>query len=297
VAERLVLITGCSSGFGQAMVRAFAREGFLVLATARGVASRPALVADLEREAPGRVTVLSLDVTDPRERAAVAAAVRARREGLECLVNNAGYGLFGALEDLAPDQIRRQLEVNVLGAVLLTRELLPSLRAARGRVINVSSVLGYAGFPLTSAYCASKFALEGFSEALRLELRSHGVGVALVEPGGHRTRFADNVEWGAASFDPRSAYARQSEAYRRRLETRRSRPGASPDAVAAAVVRLALARRMPPRRRVGHDARLVHLLKGILPARVWDALFASVCERALRATLTPPVEGAQTRFR
>jgi NAD(P)-dependent dehydrogenase (short-subunit alcohol dehydrogenase family) len=285
-----VLITGCSSGFGRAAVSAFAGEGFTVLATARGLAARPELSRALEG-APGRVHSLSLDVTDAAEREAIAATVRARPGGLDCLVNNAGYGLFGALEDCAPDQLRRQMEVNFFGAALLTQALLPSLRAARGRVINVSSMLGSVGFPLTSAYCASKFALEGLTEALALELRPHGVGVTLVEPGGYPTRFAANVEWGEGSLRAGSAYGPQSARYRRRLETFGARRrGASPDAVARAVVRLALARRLPLRRRVGADARLVHALRRILPGGLWDAAYARVCGLTLPA-VPPPVPG------
>jgi NAD(P)-dependent dehydrogenase (short-subunit alcohol dehydrogenase family) len=286
-----VLITGCSSGFGRAAVRAFAREGFTVLATARRLAARPALSRELEGEHPGRVHPLSLDVTDAAEREAVTATVRARPGGLDCLVNNAGFGLFGALEDCAPEQLRRQMEVNFFGAALLTQALLPSLRAARGRVINVSSMLGSVGFPLTGAYCASKFALEGLTAALALELGPHGVGVALVEPGGHPTRFAANVEWGEGSHRAGSAYGPPSARYRQLLETFDARRrGASPDAVAQAVVRLALARRLPRRRRVGRDARLVHVLRRILPEGLWHAVYARVCGRALRAT-PPPAAG------
>jgi NAD(P)-dependent dehydrogenase (short-subunit alcohol dehydrogenase family) len=291
-----VLITGCSSGFGRAAVRAFAHAGFVVLATARDLAARPGLPAELQREGPGRVLPLSLDVTDAAEREAVAAFVRARPGGLDCLVNNAGYGVFGALEDCAPDQLRRQMEVNFFGAALLTQALLPSLRAARGRVINVSSMLGSVGFPLTGAYCASKFALEGLTESLAHELRPHGVGVALVEPGGYPTRFASSVEWAAGSVSAGSAYAARSAGYRRRLETFDGRRrGSSPDVVARVVVGLALARRLPLRRRVGRDARLVHVARRVLPEGLWHAVYAWLCARALPAAPSPGVGAAAPR--
>lgn len=281
-----VLVTGASSGFGHALAGAFLAAGWEVVATLRDAPARAGRLADLARAHPGRLAVLSLDVADPAERAAVAAEVDGRPGGLDCLVNNAGYGLFGALEDLSEAQLRRQLEVNFLGPALLTRALLPALRRARGRVVNVSSVLGFRGLPLTSAYAASKFALEGWSESLHLELRPHGVQVALVEPGGHRTGFATGVEWGAGS-GPGSLYAAQTAAYRALVARFRLRRGAGPERVARTVVRLAATRRMPLRTRVGADSRLAHLLGRVLPEPLAWRAWAGVAARAFTAPTGP----------
>ena len=274
--SRTVLITGCSSGFGRGMVPEFLKHGWTVIATLRNGEVRSGLFARELEAHPGRLSVVSLDVTDPEERAALAETIRTRCGELDCLVNNAGYALFGALEDLSEVQIRRQMEVNFWGTVLLTRELLPFLRRARGRIINLSSVLGHCGFPLTSAYCASKFALEGFTEALSHELRPHRVQVALVEPGRHRTRFSDNVEWGDGSTRLGSAYIPQSQNYRRLKDMLASRKGAGADPVVRAVVRLASMKRMPLRRRVGWDAVLVHLVQRLLPEQLTWRLFSTV---------------------
>jgi NAD(P)-dependent dehydrogenase (short-subunit alcohol dehydrogenase family) len=195
---RRALVTGSSTGIGRLAVSELLRRGWSVLATMRRADERRDLFAEELAANPGTLEVMSLDVADAGERAAVAAHVM-ETGVLDCLINNAGYGLFGALEDLSEEQLRRQFEVNFFGAALLTRDLLPALRRCGGSVLLVSSVLGRTGFPLTSGYCASKYALEGLGEALYYELQPLGVRVGIVEPGGRRTRFGDNVEWAAGS--------------------------------------------------------------------------------------------------
>ncbi|OWJ66155.1 SDR family oxidoreductase [Inquilinus limosus] len=265
---KTVLITGCSSGFGFAAAQRFATAGWSVLATLRGPADRPETAA--LAAIPG-VTVLPLDVTDPAQRAAAAAAVAG---GLDCLINNAGYGLYGPLEALDDDQVRRQIATNLEAPILLTRDLLPALRLRRGRVINISSVLGFIGTPFMTIYSASKHGLSGFSEALRLELAPHGVQVCAVEPGRHDTGFNARLDAPAAVRDlPYRA------AFDRSLARRAARGGVAPERAAAIsdraadrLLRLAESRRMPPRLRLGSDARLVFRLKRLLPEALFDRL-------------------------
>jgi NAD(P)-dependent dehydrogenase (short-subunit alcohol dehydrogenase family) len=279
---RVVLVTGCSSGFGLAMVPAFLERGWHVLATLRRAAERGSVLAvDGERH-PGRLAVISLDVTRDDERRAAIAAAHERWGRLDCVVSNAGRALWGALEDVTPAEVRAQMEVNVLGAAFLVRDALPLLRRTRGRVILISSLFGRMGFPLSSAYCASKFALEGLGAALREELRPHGVQVSVVEPGRHRTGFGCRAVWGAQSASARSAYGAQSAAYVGLTRSLATAPGPPPARVAAAVVALAERRRMAARIRVGRDAQIAHLMHRCLPERVADALWALACERALR---------------
>ena len=286
--RRTVLVTGASSGIGRALAGEFLARGWHVVATLRHAGTRGDLFADLPAAHVRRLTVLSLDVTDAGERGAVGKAVAAWPRGLDCLVNNAGYALFGALEDVSESQLRRQMEVNFFGAALLTRECLPALRQARGCVINVSSVLGFRGLPLNAAYCASKFALEGLSEALRHELRPHGVQVTLVEPGRHRTRFGEHAVWGEGSGRPDSPYARQSAAYRGLVARLARRGAAGPARVARTVVRLASMRRLPLRVRVGPDSRGLHLLGRLLPERVAWRVWAMACDRLFRTSAREP---------
>jgi len=276
---RSVLVTGSSSGFGRGVVTALLARGWKVYATLRDAERRAAEFA-AEKAAHGeRLVLLSLDVTDARQRAAVVERVLADGR-LDCLVNNAGYAQFGALEDLDEEQLRRQMEVNFFGAALLTRALLPALRAARGVVLNVSSVFGFSGFPLTGAYCASKYALEGLSEALYYELLPHGVRVGLVEPGGHRTGFGAAVEWGRTQHD---TYAAETAGYRRLHGKISSRPdGTPPDAVVGALVRLAEARRVPLRTVVGRDARATAALRRIVPERLRAPATGALLARLFR---------------
>jgi NAD(P)-dependent dehydrogenase (short-subunit alcohol dehydrogenase family) len=149
-------------------------------------------------------------------------------------------------------------------------------------------MLGATGLPLTSAYCASKFALEGWTEALRHELRPHGVRVALVQPGGHRTRFAENAVWGEGVARADSPYTRQSAGYRHLKARLTSRPGVGPEAVARVIARLAGADRLPLRVRVGRDARLLHAVHRLLPERLAVGLIAATIDRIFRE---PPRDG------
>jgi len=265
---KTVLITGCSSGFGFAAAKRFAAAGWSVLATLRGPADRPEAAA--LAAIPG-VTVLPLDVTDPAQRKAAAAAVA---DGLDCLINNAGYGLYGPLEALDDDQVRRQIATNLEAPILLTRDLLPALRLRHGRVINISSVLGFIGTPFMTIYAASKHGLSGFSEALRLELAPHGVQVCAVEPGRHDTGFNARLDAPAAMADlPYRA------AFDRSLARREARGGVAPERAAAIsdraadrLLRLAESRRMPPRLRLGTDSRLVFRVMRLLPEALFDRL-------------------------
>ena len=174
-----VLITGCSTGFGEATARLFAARGWNVVATMR----RPAMGTALA--ALDNVLVARLDVQDSAS-IDVAIADGINRFGrIDMLINNAGFGLFGIFEATAQERVREQFDVNVFGLMDVTRSILPHFRVNRaGVIVNISSGAGVFTLPMISLYCASKFALEGFSEALSYELASLGITVKIVEPGG-----------------------------------------------------------------------------------------------------------------
>lgn len=182
---RSILITGCSSGIGLASARLLKARGWRVLATARHAGDIARLEADEGLE------TLPLELADPASIAACADAALSRTGGrLDALFNNAAFGQVGAVEDLTPAVLRRQIEVNLISWHDLTCRILPAMRAAgRGRIVQCSSVLGLVAAPYRGAYCASKFALEALSDAMRLELRGTGIHVALIEPGPIRTKF------------------------------------------------------------------------------------------------------------
>jgi NAD(P)-dependent dehydrogenase (short-subunit alcohol dehydrogenase family) len=270
---RTVLITGCSSGIGRCCADGLRARGWRVFATARRAEDVAALAADGHE-------ALALDLDASASIAAAVATVLERTGGtLDALFNNGAYGQAGAVEDLSRAALRAQFESNLFGWVELTNRVLPVMRRqGHGRVVMNSSVLGLVALPWRGAYNATKFALEGLTDTLRLELAGSGVRVALVEPGPIESRFRANA---LAAFERwidadgsvhRAAYAR----LRRRLE-RRGAPAPfslPPEAVLARVVHALESRR--PRRRypVTVPTRLFALLRRLLPAALLDPLLA-----------------------
>ncbi len=181
---KTVLITGASSGIGRETARLFQAEGWNVAATMR--------IPEAEKEFTQlpNVKVLRCDVTDPHSIDTAIAEAASAFEHIDVLVNNAGYYLFGPLETADHEQIRRQLDTNLLGLIDFTRRIIPHFRTqGSGTIINVSSIAGQISIPLQSMYCAAKWGVEGFSEALQFELRPFGIHVKIIEPGVIRTDF------------------------------------------------------------------------------------------------------------
>jgi NAD(P)-dependent dehydrogenase (short-subunit alcohol dehydrogenase family) len=242
MSHRTWFITGASRGFGRSFARAALAARDRVAATARDTSSLDDLVA----EHGDAVLPIELDVTD---RDAAFAAVRQARDlfgRLDVVVNNAGYGLSGAIEELTEEQARRQIEVNLFGALWVTQAALPILREqGSGWIVQVSSIGGLAAFPLTGIYHASKWALEGFSETLRQEVEPFGIKILMVEPSGFRT------DWAGSSMDraePIGAYEQIELIAQRRAsqqeENNGSQPG-NPDLAAQALLDT-LGREDPP---------------------------------------------------
>src|SRR5579875_615686 len=233
MSNRIWFITGASRGLGRSFAHTALQDGDRVAATARDTSSLQELVAD-HGEA---ILPIELDVTD---RDACFTAVRQAHERfgrLDVVVNNAGYGVSGAIEELSEEQARRQIEVNLFGALWVTQAALPLLREQRsGWIVQVSSIGGLAAFPLTGIYHASKWALEGFSETLRQEVEPFGIRVLMVEPSGFRT------DWAGSSMDratPIDAYQSIEAIAQRRAaqleENNGSQPG-NPDLAAQALL-------------------------------------------------------------
>ena len=268
---RAILVTGASTGIGRATALELARRGATVYAGARD----PATVEGL-----GLIPV-RLDVTDAEE----VAAVGARLERLDGLVNNAGIAIAGPLEHLPLADIRRQLEVNVLGQIAVTQACLPALRAARGRIVNMSSISGRVAFPMFGPYAASKFALEAFSDSLRRELRGSGVDVVVVQPGGVATPIWDR---GLSAADriwqamPEVAHQRYGALYEtmRAQGERQAREGESAEALARLVADVLEARRPRARYVFGRSARVQTVAARLLPDRAFDAVIAAALRRS-----------------
>ncbi|MEK7816269.1 MAG: SDR family NAD(P)-dependent oxidoreductase [Pseudomonadota bacterium] len=278
---RSVLISGCSSGIGLATARGLRARGWRVFATAR----KPADVATLAAEG---FESLRLDVDSSDSiRAAVEDVLRRTDNRLYALVNNGGFGLPGAVEDLPRAGLRAQFETNVFGGQELIRLLMPTFRAQNeGRIVQMSSMLGYVALAYRGAYCASKYAIEGLTDALRLELRGANIHVALVEPGPIAARFRDNAYAAFKQWIDKdaSAHRAQYDAMIARLEGQRGPLPFTlpPEAVLKRVIH-ALESRHPHRRyQVTVPAYLSALLQRLLPTPLLDGLLDRVGGRGRR---------------
>ena len=209
VRSRVVLITGCSSGFGMLAALRLAGAGCCVYATMRDLGKRAAIDGEAARRGcSANIRVRALDVTDTASIKRVVEEIMTVDGRIDVLINNAGFGIGGFFEDLSDEDWRRQFDTNFFGVLNVTREVVPKMRAcSSGRIINVSSMAAYSGTPAFSAYVSSKWALEGFSECLYMELKPFNIDVILVEPGSYRTRiFEDNARYAEGFFEPNSPY-------------------------------------------------------------------------------------------
>ncbi len=264
---RKVLITGATSGFGKLLVDAFLQNGDYVIATGRNIHSRKEIFEDERLKYKDHFQEIDLDVTNPDQVILAADSVFKKFGSLDILINNAGYGLFGALEDLEKEEIRYQMEVNFFGTVDVTCAFLPMLRKSRGKIFNFSSVFGFMGFPLTSLYCASKYAIEGLTESLRAELAPHGVQVCLIEPGGYRTNFGKNLSW--SQKNPDSIYRLQMKNYRELHEKVSKKKPQEPNEVSKGLLKLSLKTKLPMRKVYGKDGLFSYILKNYIPERMY----------------------------
>ena len=274
--SKTILITGATAGIGRHAALHLSSRGHHVIATGRNQAILDALRAEALTAVPAgaRFDVLRLDVNDAASIREAVASVDALTEGrgLDALVNNAGYGIAGAVEEISDADLRAQFDTNVFGVMAVTRAFLPRMRArGAGRIVNVSSIGGRFIFPMMGAYNASKFALEGLSDALRLELRPAGIEVALIEPGPIRSEFSDRMFDTVPKSLDGSHYA---EAYARAgaLKARSDAQAAGPLVVSKAIERAIVSRRPSARYVVPRGLALVLALMTLLPTRWTDAL-------------------------
>jgi NAD(P)-dependent dehydrogenase (short-subunit alcohol dehydrogenase family) len=264
-----VLVTGASTGIGEATALHLKELGFDAVGAVRKA-------GDAERLQSRGLRTVKLDVTDPGSIASARAELG--DAPLAGLVNNAGIAVAGPLEFLPLDQLRLQLEINLVGQVAVTQQFLPALRAARGRVVNVSSIGGRVALPLVAAYNASKFALEAISDSLRRELLPQGVDVIVIEPGAVKTpiwrkgnELADELQRQAPPEAER-LYGPLVEGVRRQTVKIEQKTGIEPREVAEVIGRALSAKRPRTRYLVGTDAKLRASVAKVLPDRVMDRL-------------------------
>ncbi len=273
--QNVWFITGASRGIGAETVKAALAAGDKVVATGR---NRAQLEAAFGGET-AHLLPLALDVTRPEQAQAAVEAAVAHFGRIDVLVNNAGYGQLGLFEEVSAAAIERQYATNVFGLFHVTRAILPVMRRQRsGRVFNLSSMGGAIGFPYASIYCSTKFAVEGFSESLALDVADFGIRVTIVEPGFIRTDFLDDrsIRYGDETIDD---YAAVSARLRDEYASYNHRQGGDPAKLAAALVTLAASAQPPMRYAAGSDAfeRISGKLAGVrAELEHWQALSASV---------------------
>lgn len=267
--KKNILITGCSSGIGLGLAEGLQRRGYRVFATVRKTED----VARLEAQG---LESVQLDVNDSNSIQTAVQEILRRTDGkIYALINNAGYGQPGAVEDLGREVLRSQFETNVFGALELTNSVLPGMRTqGQGRIINISSLLGLVALPFRGAYNASKFALEGLTDTLRLELRGSGVFISLIEPGPIRSEFRPN-SFLAYQKNINPDHSVHRDKYRA-MEKRLTKSGVAmpftltPEAVLKKVVHALESPRPKPRYYVTVPTYVAALLKRLLPHRVLD---------------------------
>jgi NAD(P)-dependent dehydrogenase (short-subunit alcohol dehydrogenase family) len=264
---KVVLITGASSGIGKEAARTLKKTGSVVY----GAARRSEMMKDLESDG---IRVLQLDLTDEDSVEACVKSIIEREGRIDILVNNAGYGSYGAIEDIPISEARRQFEVNLFGLARLTQAVLPSMRAKRfGRIVNISSIAGKIYTPFGGWYHATKFALEGFSDCLRLEVEPFGINVVVVEPGGIKTEWgtiaAEHLRKTSGSGAYAEAANKAANNMRRTYQGDRLSP---PSLIADVILEAVTARKPRTRYAVGFGAKPMLILRRWLSDRMFDRL-------------------------
>ena len=268
-----VLITGASSGIGRATALYLAERGFQVIGTSRSLERLTELQSEaLSRDLP--ITAVEIDINNDEAVDSAVQRLLDEHGTIDVLVNNAGYGLWGPVESLTIDEVKSQFETNLFAAIRLIKPVLPGMvREGRGTVINISSIEGRLATPFNGAYAASKFALEGLSEALRIELWPLGVRVAVVEPGLFRTGFFENQVVGEYAESQELPYLPYIRKYRTK-RARYDRLASDPIRVAKVIHKIVRSRRPAFRHPVGLEAKLGALGARLLPERIFQAMLS-----------------------
>jgi NAD(P)-dependent dehydrogenase (short-subunit alcohol dehydrogenase family) len=275
--EKIAVVTGSSSGIGLLTAVELARNSYRVVATMRNLANSGKL--EEQAKAAGvreRLDLRRVDITEFDSLPGAVEAIVGDHGGIDVLVNNAGFSVAGFAEDMTLAELRQQLETNFFGNVAMTKAVLPVMRARKsGHIITVTSVGGLVGQPMLSAYCASKYALEGWSESLRIETHSLGIRVSLVEPGAYDTDIWErNVVIAKGAVDPASPNKERSQRF---AEFVKSNKGRRRDAREVANLIVRIAQDPNPRLRylIGGDAKLQVWLKRIVPWQRYERLVAT----------------------
>jgi len=252
--EKVAVVTGTSSGIGFETALALAREGYYTYATMRDT-TKSDKIKELGQKENLNIDVLELDVDDENSVKTAIRKILDEKQRIDVLVNNAGWALWGCVEDVSVDEFKAQFDTNFFSIIRLIQEVGPTMRKqGSGTIVNVSSVVGRIGFPASPAYISSKFALEGLSESLRFELAPFGVNVVIIEPGVIKTNFMKNMKM-AEKYGPESVYADITDKVVSGVKMM-CEMGTDPKEVADAIVKATKDENPLPRYIVGNDASM-----------------------------------------
>lgn len=269
--KQVILITGASSGIGKATALQLIKEGHTVYGAARRVEKMQALT-DIGGHA------LEMDVTNEKQVVEGVQRVMEEQGKIDVLINNAGYGLYGAVEDIPLEDARRQFEVNIFGLARITQEVLPHMRQQKsGKIINISSMGGKMYTPMGAWYHATKHALEGWSDCLRLELKAFNIDVVVIEPGAIATEFGDVLYEPMLQYSGKGVYAKLANAVAKATKASYDKPDvASPASVISDAISQAINSEKPKTRyRRGKFAKLMVWIRNYLGDRIFDSIIMS----------------------
>ncbi len=251
--EKVAIVTGTTSGIGYETCMALARDGFYTFATVRDVTKAEKILQVAKKENL-KIEIIELDVDDEKSISAAIQKILSKKQQIDVLVNNAGWGLFGSVEDVPVKDFRAQFETNFFGIISIIQKVAPVMRKQKsGVIVNISSVAGKIGFPGSSAYISSKFALEGLSESLRYELGQFGVKVVIIEPGVIKSNFFSSMK--IAEPKPDSPYKEITEKVIMGVKMM-AELGTPPSEVASTILKAIKEKDPRPRYIVGNDAQM-----------------------------------------
>lgn len=275
--SRVVLITGCSSGFGLRIAARLSTGAFHVFASMRDLSKQNDLLGEVALR-QGKIELVELDVTDPSSIREAILKIRSMYGRLDILINNAGYGIGGFFEDLSPEEIQAQMGTNFFGVQNVIRETLPLMREQhKGLIINISSISGLYALPCFGAYNASKWALEGFSESLFYELLPFGIRVCLVEPGAYKTKiFYENRRYAKGFFNQSSPYYAISQAFQKRTNDHMKTDEKDPEDVAILIENIINDERPAFRNIPDARSRWLYHIKRFLPFRLFSWILMKI---------------------
>ncbi len=268
---KIVLITGASSGIGEETVKRLMTAGYTVYAGARRLDRMKSL-------ADGGARLLALDVTDDGSMTAAVKTVMQEAGRIDVLINNAGYGSYGALEDVPPEEARRQFDVNIFGLARLTQLVLPVMRAQRsGRIVNISSIGGKFGEAFGCWYHATKFAVEGLSDSLRMELHPFGIDVVVIQPGATHSEWSKIAHGSLIRYSGDGPYSKAASAHAQMMEAgHQGSIPAPPSVVAKTIVQAVQSRNPKTRYATGGLAKTMLFMRRVLSDRAFDAMFRMI---------------------